>query len=179
MRFSPAVGTDDAIYKYWRKGACFLESTQACEDFVYTDEVGYTKALTTSGLEHQLYKFIDTAKVFLRERHFEKLKTDSQSFRLIQLMSDSIYKNLYKLIIEFNAYAADSTITATAALFSLASGVFMSFGIYYYIGFWAAAGTFSANNRQLVCLVFSVNQADRKRAQDLNTFVESAGASIN
>lgn len=168
----------DTIFKYWRKGACFLDGEGACDKATYVNEVGYTKDLNMNGLEHQLYKFIDTAKIYIREGQVSK-ELASPAFRLIELMSQTVDDYLYKLIIEFNVYAAESTITATAALFSLATGVFLSFGIYYYIGFSSAADTFSGNNRQLVCLVFAVNQSDRKKSQELNTFVESAGASIN
>ena len=178
----PPAGSDaDPIYKYWRKGGCFLDiSNEAACDVpaLYNDAVGYTKTLAKSGIEHQLFNFIESAKAYLKEEQYIQ-KTNSPLFQLMEYQNKAFYKNLDVLIRQYNDYSAQSTLTATAALFSLATCVFISFEIYYRIGFSNASNKFKANNRQLICLVFSVNQADRMKAPELNTFVESAGASIN
>jgi hypothetical protein len=174
----PAVGTDDPIYKYWRKGACFKETEEKCDKAEYLPEIGYTKSLTTSGLEHQIFTFIESANVYLNERQYLN-KTDSKAFQLIDHLSENFGEDFQVIIKQFNKYAEKSTVTATVVLFSLACCVFISFGIYYYIGFSQASRKFSGVNRLLVCCVYSINQVDRVKNQDLNTFVESSGASVN
>jgi hypothetical protein len=145
---------------------------------LYNESVGYTKTLAKSGLEHQIFNFIETAKMYLSEKQY-LLKTESPLFRLIEYQNAAFYNSLAVLINQYNDYAAASTLTATAALFSLATCVFISFEIYYRIGFSQASAKFKSKNRQLICLVFTVNQADRMKCMELNTFVETAGASIN
>jgi hypothetical protein len=174
----PAAPTDDPIYKYWRKGACFLETEELCDTYPYNETIGYTKSLATSGLEHQLYTFVEAANVFLNEKQYLN-QTNSKAFKLMEYLNKAFYDDLRILVREFNGYSEKSTVAATAVLFSLAACVFISFGIYYHIGFSQAAKRFEAANRQLIYLVFSVNLADRTKNADLNTFVESSGASIN
>lgn len=179
----PPIGADDdPVYKYWRKGACFAASDDICEKYKYELDIGYTKALATSGLEYQISTFIKAARDYLDNKEYLQGK-DSRSFRLIEKLNSKFYEekppSFSVIVREFNKYADKSTITATVALFSLAACVFATFGIYYYIGFSQASKRFSGNNRLLVCLVFAVNQADRVKYQELNTFIESSGASIN
>jgi hypothetical protein len=178
----PQAPEDDPIYIYWRKGACFLVPKERCDTFPYDKEVGYTKELATSGLDSQIYTFIQTASKYLDSKLYSQ-KTSSNSFKLIEYLNSAFYEEkppFFSVIIdEFNKYSEKSTGTATAVLFSLAAGVFIAFGVYYYIGFSVASKKFSNNNRLLICMVFSVNQADRMKNQELNTFVESAGSSIN
>ena len=178
----PRAGDDDPIYIYWRKGACFLIPKEKCDTFPYDKEVGYTKALATSGLDLQISTFIATADTYLNDKIYLQ-KTASKEFKLLEYLNSAFYEEkppFFSVIInEFNKYAEKSTITATIVLFSLATCVFITFGVYYYIGFSQQSQKYSRNNRLLVCLVFSINQAERIKNRDLNTFVESAGASIN
>ncbi len=179
----PPRGSDsDPIYKLWRKGACFLPTDAECETYPYENDIGYTKELTMSGLEHQIFTYIKVAEAFLDNKDYLQ-NTTSKSFKLLEKMMWLFYEvkppSSLMIVDQYNKYAGESTITATAALFSLASCVFASFGIYYYIGFSQASRKFSGNNRLLVCLVFSINQNDRMKNQELNTFVESSGASVN
>jgi hypothetical protein len=178
----PKGSDDDPVYKYWRKGACFAASQDICDNYKYELDIGYTKALGTSGLEYQILTFIKAAKDYLDNKEYLQGK-DSRSFKLIEKLNSKFYEekppSFSVIIREFNKYADKSTITATVALFSLATGVFITFGIYYYIGFVQASKRFSSSNRLLICLCFAINQADRLKYQELNTFIESSGASVN
>ena len=173
----PNTGVDDKVYVYWRLGEC-MRADKQCDTATYHNDVGYTKDLAKSGLEHQIYKFLETADSYIYEGQYQQA-TSAPTFQLIKYMNDDFYTFFNQLIESFNQYAADSTIVATAVLFSLATCVFISFDIYYQIGFSRASDKFFQNNRQLICLVFMVSQADRIKNQDLNTFVESSGASVN
>jgi hypothetical protein len=176
----PNTYPEDKVYKYWRKGACFKGEESLCDDpALYDATVGYTKELAKSGLDHQFFKFLETASKFISEKDYLGDKSKASSFILLELLSESFYQNFERLIRAFNEYSAESTVSATVALFSLAACVFISFFVYYRIGFAQASDSFSSTNRQLVSLVFMVSQADRVKNQDLNTFVESSGASIN
>jgi hypothetical protein len=178
----PLASEDDPIYKYWRKGACFKGDSSVCEKATYDLDVGYTKELATSGLDSQIYAFISAAETYLNDKEYAQ-KTSSKNFRLIEYLNKAFYEDkppsFFVIVNEFNKYSEKSTVTATVVLFSLATGVFATFGIYYYIGFSQASKNFSGTNRMLVCCVFSVNQTDRIKSQELNTFVESSGASVN
>jgi hypothetical protein len=175
----PRSSDSDPIYKLWRQGGCFFNNLTKCDDDrTFSTQIGYTKELATSGLDKQFTRYITEATNFLANGLYKELDKGTV-FQLLEKLNAEFYDAVSKIIDQFNQYAADSTIIATVALFTLASGVFGSFGIYYYIGFSQASRKFKNNNRQLVCLVFSINAQDRQKNQELNTFVESAGASIN
>jgi hypothetical protein len=178
----PRTGEDDPIYKYWRKGGCFLATEETCEKYSYDKAVGFTKELTMSGLDLQISAYLTTADKYLNDKLYLK-KTGSNEFKLLEYLNFFFYEekppSFTVIVDEYNKYAAQSTITATVVLFSLATCVFITFGTYYYIGFSDQSKKYSRNNRLLICLVFSINQAERIKNRDLNTFVESAGASVN
>ena len=179
----PVASEDDPVYKYWRKGGCFSNTQAECDNPAnYDPKYGYTYALASSGLEYQILTFIKASKDYLDNKEYLE-GTKSRAFNLFERLNNAFYleepPSFSVIVREFNKYADKSTINATAALFSLATCVFGTFGIYYYIGFSQASKRFTGNNRLLVCLVFAINQADRLKYQELNTFVESSGASVN
>ena len=178
----PKGSEDDPVYKYWRKGACFAAKPEICDNYKYDLEIGYTKALATSGLEYQIFTFIKSAEDYLNNKEYLQGK-ESRAFRLMEKLNSKFYEekppSFSVIVREFNKYAEKSTGTATAVLFSLTAGVLITFGVYYYIGFSQASKRFSGTNRLLVCLVFSINQTERLKYQELNTFIESSGASVN
>ena len=129
----PNTGKDDSIFKYWREGGCMREDEQCDKPSLYDNSFGFTKDLCTSGLEHQIFKFIESGNVFLKEKQYID-REDSEAFKLVQAMSNN-FRTFFKVLINsYNKYAAESTISATVALFSLATCVFISFDIYYRIG---------------------------------------------
>ena len=178
----PKAAEDDPVYTYWRKGECFSNTKEECINAQYDLSYGYTYALATSGLEYQISTFIKAAKEYLDNKEYLQ-GTKSRAFNLFERLNVAFYleepPSFSVIVREFNKYADKSTINATAALFSLATCVFGTFGIYYYIGFSQASKRFSGNNRLLICLAFAINQAERVKYQELNTFIESAGASVN
>ena len=177
----PKLGDDDSIYKIWRKGLCYAGNgvnDTACTSATYRPDIGYTYQLATSGLEFQLYTLVQSARNFIAYEDWNQ-KTASKTFQLYEVMFPQTFNNFEFLVRQYNDYSSKSTVTATVVLFTLAAGVVVSFGIYYYLGFWSSYTLYTGGNHQLICIVFMVNSADRLKHPDLNTFVESAGASIN
>ena len=176
---SPQLASkDDPIFVYWRRGGCFKETQEACDKAVYDPTVGFTKALATSGLESQILTFIDSANKFLDEQQYLN-GTNAKMFQLLDYLNEAFYTDFKVIVKEFNKYSERSTIIATVMLFSLATCVLTAFGFMYYIGFVKTPKKYSNKNKLLVSLVYSIDPADRAKAYDLNTFVESSGASIN
>ena len=174
--FKPHLASEtDPIFIAWRKGRCYKAS---CDNLKEDLTVGYTKEVQVTGLQGQLNLFLKTAKAYLSENQYTQ-QTNSSAFKLIEYLNNDFYTTLDTVVQRYNEYSAESTVVATAVLFSLATCVFISFDIYYQIGFSQASKKFTNGNKQLICFVFSVNTADRMKNADLNTFVESAGASIN
>jgi hypothetical protein len=169
---------DNPIFIYWRKGGCFKPTQQECDDAVYDPTVGFNKALATSGLESQILTFIDSANKFLNEQQYVN-GTNAKMFKLIGYLNEAFYTDFDVIVREFNNYSYRSFIIATAALFGLATCVLTAFGFMYYIGFMTTPKKYSNKNKLLVALVYSVDPADRAKTYELNTFVESSGASIN
>jgi hypothetical protein len=174
----PATSKVDPIYVFWRRGACFKDRQEDCDSENYNPSVGFTKDLATSGLEQQIFTFIETSNSYLNERQYLN-QTDSKAFKLIDYLNTAFYTDFRIIVRELNIYSERSTIVATVALFGLATLVLTSFGFMYYIGFMETPRKYSAKNRLLISLVYSISPADRAKNHDLQTFVESCGASVN
>ena len=174
----PATSKTDPIYIFWRRGDCFKDRAEDCDKVKYDPSVGFTKALATSGLEQQIFTFIETSNAYLNEKQYLN-QTDSKAFKLIDNLNDAFYTDFRVIVREMNRYSERSTIIAIVMLFSLATCVLTSFGFMYYLGFMQTPRKYSAKNQFLVALVYSINPSDRAKYHDLQTFVESCGASVN
>ena len=177
----PKASTNDTIFKVWRAGVCYADPKNAsipCGSRTFKPEVGFTYQLATSGVEFQLNTMIQTVKKYIDGEEY-KLKTASPSLQLYELLWPDVFNNFELLVKEYNEYSATSTMIATAVLFTLSAGVVLSFGVYYYLGFWGTFKKYTGGNHQLVSLVYMIHASERVKNPDLNTFIESAGASIN
>jgi hypothetical protein len=121
---------------------------------------------------------VQTLRTYIDSDEYTK-KTNSISLQLYEMLWPDVFRNFEFLVDEYNAYSAASTNTATAVLFTLSAGVLASFGVYYFLGFYGTFRKFTGSNHQLVSLVYMIPSAERVKSADINTFIESAGASIN
>jgi hypothetical protein len=130
--FPPHSSEDDPIFITLRKGRCFLETSEMCDDeSLYDPEAGYTKELAMSGIDNQIVTFLNTAKNYLRERHFD---VNESSFILVEAMVGPLIDSLNSISDELKKYTDESTDKAIATLFTVMTLVIVSFGTVTYTG---------------------------------------------
>jgi hypothetical protein len=163
------------LYKAMRLGMCFYGNSTVCATMKYNPEYGYTKELSMSGIDMQLSAFIETCKKYLDDAVYTP---SVDSFKLLDKLTSlidvsiPIFQNLF---VEYYGTVCQSMSTL---LFMFSGLIIALIIVLQFTGFWPVCVQHMKNNKQLVAIFYGVPAAERVKIYEVNTFIESAGASI-
>jgi hypothetical protein len=129
----PHQSINSGLYRVLRLGECFYSDVKKCTDEWpnYVPEVGYTKELMNTGLDEQMYTFIEAGKAFLAAANYT---VNNPHFRLMSLMSDDFQESLGAVQRELLVFTWNTSQRDTILVIGTAVLILLSFMAMTYIG---------------------------------------------
>jgi hypothetical protein len=127
----PAVPETDKVYQLLRKGGCFRNTQEECDNEHYNNVIGYTKELATSGLDIQVQAFMSAAKSFMDNGTFSMT---SPYYQLLDILQDNFQTFFAHVLDEYNNSADSKASKETSIMFALMALSILSFGAFSYVG---------------------------------------------